>query len=556
MKHHIFLLLAMPFLGIVHVAGAEGDFKSLSLNSDDAPLAKQMTNEMMEQVESLTISGFLRHEDFEVIDKCQHLRWLNLKEATTDSIGVDTGTLQETECIHSNIPKGAFLHAPIEVLYLPENAYTFELQSLSLFRWNKDCGRPAADEETTNYDGLPHFEKIITIYITGDFPYLFDPEPIDGYYGCPMLFKLSKDNKKCIEEDGNIYSFNKSRLLKAGNLENKGSEELFFDVQSVEPCAFTYSLWSIDSQLLTFSENLHEIEYFAFTEVARPFRKENSQNNIGGIRFEGWTPPRLSAGGFQLHNHDYYGIDENIFPCNTIVPLKSRYVLSDLRWLPHVMDEFEYGVLCGNLSVDNKEDFYCQQDKYGPRLEETLEKMKQVPFRMEGYAYTPAYIFDERIPEIHMNACMKRFIPFSFVNPNNGQKETLVYDCFLAEKSFHFVTKVYGADGREWKISNIKDAEYLGCYNDTNYVSRTIYIDERPEVGDKCKVVFQFVGDRFGASNELSGEFTFEEMPIHGGIKKAAETTFNNKLFDLQGRPADGGQKGIVIRDGKKVLVK
>ena len=37
---------------------------------------------------------------------------------------------------------------------------------------------------------------------------------------------------------------------------------------------------------------------------------------------------------------------------------------------------------------------------------------------------------------------------------------------------------------------------------------------------------------------------------------KATETTKSTKLYDLQGRVVDGSYKGIVISNGKKVVVK
>ncbi|MBO7498463.1 MAG: hypothetical protein J6T64_04630, partial [Bacteroidaceae bacterium] len=56
-----------------------------------------------------------------------------------------------------------------------------------------------------------------------------------------------------------------------------------------------------------------------------------------------------------------------------------------------------------------------------------------------------------------------------------------------------------------------------------------------------------------------------EEEPVGEAVRFGGETGVTSatldaesaeRFYDLQGRPADGTQKGILIRDGKKVLVK
>jgi len=554
MKKEIILFM-LTLLGTMYAAGGNDDYKSLSFICErDTPLFEQLTDEMVEQVESLTVSGFLRKEDFKAIDRCHQLKWLDLTETKNDTLHDDSEDLIDAIII----PKGAFRHTAIETFYLPKFAYIFELQALSLFRWDKDCGRPAADEGISDYDGLPHFEKTITVYVTDGFPYLFDPEPIDGYYGCPMQFKLAEGNKWYVEEDGNIFTKDKNNLMKAGNLYNGEQKDVSFDVTTVWFCAFTYSLWSQEQQLITFSDRLREIECLAFAEPALPYVKNDESVHTGGIRFKSWTaPPYVGTPFFDLHNHDSYHHDKVFFPCKAIVPYKPRYILADPRWIQHdIIDEFEYGVLCGTLSPDDKEEFYSQQDKYGPRMEEVLAEIKKVPFRMAGCASTPKYDLDDRTPFVEIVASMKRNVPFTFVNPDTGIKDTLVYSWPDVEDSYSFDIKVYGADGKEWNI-NIENDEIFSFYNDTDYVWQTIYLpDERPKVGDKCTVTFQFIGARFGASDELSAEFTFEAMPIKAGIKDAKTVNNEKHLYDLTGRPADGTQKGLLIRNGKKVIVK
>ena len=148
-KITLFLLLAaLSATAMLHAAEAgEDDFTTLSFTcSLESTLTAQMKSEMIEQVESLTVTGYLGKRDISTIDQCGRLKWLDLTNVYTTTIERHL----EAGWLYSHIEKDAFRHTAIETLFLPKNILSFALQSLSLFRWDKDCGRPAADEGVTD----------------------------------------------------------------------------------------------------------------------------------------------------------------------------------------------------------------------------------------------------------------------------------------------------------------------------------------------------------------------------------------------------------------------
>ena len=555
MKNKSLLLCAFLLLGMLKASGAEEDYKSLSFHCDEkATLAKQLTDEMAEQVESLTISGTLWGEDIEAIDRCSHLSNLDLTEATLKE---EVTFYEDSEKYDYAIGKNAFCHTAIETLYLPKVIGYFDLQALSLFAWDKDCGRQAADWWKEDYTDEPHFEKTITVYVTGSFPNILNPQSISGYYGCPMEFKLAKGNELYTEVDGNIYSKDGTMLIKAGNLYDESLKNHTFDVQSVYCFAFTYSLWSYEHQLITFSEKIDHIYASAFAEVAVPYvTPDKASGHFGGVRFLGWTPPTVGGGFFYVHR-----TDPDLFPCcKAIVPSKTRYIASNIWWMPYVMDEFEYGVQCGTMTHNEKDIFYSKQDQYCPRMEKLYELLSKSIFReaiIKGYT---CIVDGENLSGlditgyVEVSILLNRSIPLSFINPKTGGKETINFD--FKEERFDAEIILYGADGKKWdnvpwngQPDHIIPGYSLNWIEDYN-------IFDTANIGDKCYASIQLNGLKFlGLLPGYQIEGVFERYDAIQSIHYRQQT-IDNHSFDLQGRPADGGQKGILIRNGKKVLVK
>lgn len=555
MKKTLLFLCAFLLLGLLKAASADEDYKSLSLTcSEDRPLASQLTREIIEKVESLTISGTLWGEDMQAIDQCSHLSYLDLTDATLKE---EVTFYDDWEKYVDAIGKNAFSHTAIETLYLPKVISCFDLQALSLFTWDKDCGRQAADWGEKSYTDEPHFEKTITVYVTGRFPDILNPQSISGYYGCPMEFKLTEGNDLYTEVDGNIYSKDGTMLIKAGNLYDSSEKDYTFDIQSVYCFAFTYTLWDYEHQLITFSEKTDHIYASAFAEVAIPYvSPEKVSEHFGGIRFLGWNPPAVGGGFFYVHH-----TDPDLFPCcKAIVPSKTRYIASNIWWMPYVMDEFEYGVLCGTMSADDKEDFYSRQDKFCPRMDDLNELLGKSVIReaiIEYYTFNGEEEWFDVTATGYLEILLStiKSIPLIFVNPQTNEKETIEFDFGL--ERFKVFFKLYGEDGREWEKIDLTNHEDIIPGNPLYYWTK-LYFYETAKVGDKCRVSIQLEGKNFfGLLTEsyiADGVFKEDALPFNVNYlhRKTDEILFQ----DLQGRPVDGTQKGILIRNGKKVLVK
>ena len=549
MKKEIILFM-LTLLGTLSATSADGDFKSISLTcSEDSPLVKQMTSEMIEQVESLTISGTLWEEDIRTIDKCSRLSRLDLTEVTLKDSVYFFDESATVDGYVDAIGADAFCHTAIETLFLPKSIGYLDLRAVSFFAWDKDSGRPAADYGKNDDTDEPHFEKTITVYVTGNFPELFNPQSVGGYYGCPMEFRLAKGNDQYTETDGNIFTKDGLSLVKAGNLYDESLPDCTFDVQFVSSHAFTYTLWSDEEQLITFTEKLNRIHSFAFSEVAHPSRPAGTTSGRwGGIRFLGWTPAQIDEESVLTNS-----IDMHPFPCTVVVPHKMRYVASDIRWLPNVMDDFEYGIKCGTKSTDERDAFYSEQDKYGPRIEDLYKKINETYQNMEVNAlilYSSALFHGWKFKtEVNVSFPTDYSYSFSFVNPETNKKETI--ECVLGR------LEVYSIE------TQIKDKEgKIFCKGESSIQPGMKYnydysvLDERPDDSNDCLVSCRITGKNYlGPLDEYVMECVFEEDAAQN-INNLVIRSNNNSLYDLTGRPADGTQKGILIRNGKKVIVK
>ena len=579
-KITLFLMLAaLSATAMLHAAEAgEDDFTTLSFTCSTAStLAAQMKSEMIEQVESLTVAGYLGKEDISTIDQCSRLKWLDLTNVYTTTIERHL----EAGWLYSHIEKDAFRHTAIETLFLPKNILSFALQSLSLFRWDKDCGRPAADEGVTDYAGQPHFDKTITVYVTEYFPDLYYAEPIDGYFGCPMEFHLAEGNDMYIEEDGVIYTKDKNTLLKVNRLYGKTAKECTFDVEQIDRHAFTYALWDADSQVITFSKRLSDIKKRAFTYPATPYitnQEEEETKKEGVIRLLGWTPPfcefvlaqRLAYAGPIFYYDD--DIDDKYFtPCKIIVPSKVRYYAAEpsttLTWEPFIIDDYDYGLLCGTMTPDDKEEFYSKLDPYAPRIEEVGRKIGQKEANCEwsanaGCVFGHDFNGGPAYPNLVVNVTKtKNSVPLTFVNPETGEEEKVTF-------------KYYGTSDFGWEVIGY-DTEGKELFTGTFGRGSTSFGRRWPEElpGDYFEwergkspvpngsVALRIKGNgTFGLTGAL-GETEKKDLYFTVSFLTGVEPTElqpadDAPTYDLQGRPVTTPSKGIYIKSGKKVLIK
>ena len=586
MKNFSFLLMlaALSATAMLHAAEAgEDDFTTLSFTCNlESTLAAQMKSEMIEQVESLTVAGVLREGDIKTIDKCSRLKWLDLTNASRN---------ERDEEGYAYIRKDDFIHTAIETLFLPRNTVVFALQGLSFFRWDKDCGRPAADEGVADYDGQPHFDKTITVYVTERFPVLASGEPIDGYYGCPMEFHLAEGNDKYIEEDGVIYTKDKSTLLKVNRLYGKTAEECTFDVEQIDRHAFTYALWDADSQVITFSKRLNKVRARAFTYPAVPYepKQEGEETkSTGAIRLQGWIPPFCEF--VDVKRQEYAGvprywdkeIDDKYFtPCKIIVPSKVRYYAAEpssyLTWEPFIIDDYDYGLLCGTMTPDDKEKFYSKLDPYAPRIEEVGKKIGQAEANCEwsasaGCVFYSAYSHYENDDHPFLVVKVtktKNSVPLTFVNPETGKEENVSFyyegkagDQF-GESDLGWEVIAYDTEGKELFTGTLGRGDYGG----TSYSQRWPEMlpdnwiewegDVSPVPNGSVALRIKGIG-RFGLTGvlgETEKKNLYFTVDIAIGVKPTElQPADDAPTYDLQGRPVTTPTQGLYIKSGKKYL--
>ena len=88
-----------------------------------------------------------------------------------------------------------------------------------------------------------------------------------------------------------------------------------------------------------------------------------------------------------------------------------------------------------------------------------------------------------------------------------------------------------------------------GDKGSTEHISGTLTNVPQSQQGD---LKSRTIGRRFGSSPWKSQRVNFGVT----GIRPLDATPASNTLYDLQGLPANESQKGILIRNGKKVLVR
>lgn len=590
MKKIYFLLMlaALSATAVLHAAETgEDDYTTLSFTcSLESTLSAQMKSEMIEQVESLTVAGFLGKGDISTIDKCCHLKWLDLTNVYT----TDDKSRIEEGFLYSHIERDALRHTAIETLFLPKNILSFAFQSLSLFRWDKDCGRPAADEGVTDYDGQPHFDKTIIVYVTGAFPDCFNPEPIDGYYGCPMEFHLAEGNDQYIEEEGFIYSKDKNCLYKAGHLYDKLNEECTFDVKEIKRHAFTYALWAADRQIVTFSKRLSHINTRAFLYNAVPYEPQQEgeeTKSVGAIRLQGWTPPfcdfllpamlsyGVSNGKMMRYSDDeIYG--KNFAPCKIVVPCKVRYLASNTEWDSHILDDYDYGLLCGTMTPDDKEKYYSKLDSYAPRIEEVGRKIGQTETNCEwsvdaGFLFGDVNYVNECYAKLSLlleGRNLKGSVPITFVNPESGKEENITFN-YNGMTDLGWEIVGFDTEGNEL-FANAFKVSYYGPFSFEGYwpeetPMNVIYSWEENHGTSPVpngSVALRIKGNGTFGLTELLGEtekkdLYFTAYYLVGEVEPTElQHPEDTPYYDLQGRQIATPSKGVYIKDGKKVLIK
>ena len=255
---------------------------TLTIETTPGELKNVMTQEQIQSVEDLTLTGGMNKEDFYFIrDRLMTLKNLNLKLTTVDTI-----------------PKNALLNRklsiiilPIQIGYIEENAFK------------------SLENEYT------------TIYLTGPYPkrgaYIFDYDD----YGPKMSFQISKDNIYCKKV------FNNSILSSDGKVLYEADNEMILSFEEgleiIESYAFVDAMvksFRFPSSLRLIKENaFYNLEWLYITSY---------YYETPIITLESSTPPILEKNAFVM-GHTGVEIGSNL-----IVPFGSikKYRKADPQW--------------------------------------------------------------------------------------------------------------------------------------------------------------------------------------------------------------------------------
>ena len=469
------------------------------------PLSAFLTDEVVQSVEKLTVSGPLVQEDLTLINSCKKLTVLDLTNAELKVI-----------------PEKALTETAVETLYLPRGIELFNLNAVSLFLG--DLG----------YFDYFEFKKPVEVIVTGAFPQLANPIVITWLmtYGFPMEFRLSADNDLYVEKNNCILTKDMKTLVKANRLytketgygnDSESTPRNYFDVKQVGAYAFTYSLVGMTTEL-TFSKQLESIGTHAFDYMVQQFEDQPTglgKTDYSSFIFEGMVPPAL--------DRDVFNTTDCVRQFNKVVPYVKPYVETSIQWAG-AMDAYDYGVLKGEEYPEYR-DYYIQYVKW--EYENTIKAQGTVEDKDTTVFVT-------------VSVATPSCVTAEVFNGASNQKE--IVSCPINDGSkLSVVVKVYDKEGTEMAsadkscipgetISFNAELPYVPK-DDVCFVKTIVGCDYWTEEGEEPKAyTISYVDTRV------------ESLLCNGNS--------SHVRYDLQGREQITPTKGIYIQNGRKVIIK
>lgn len=506
---HVFLFNLLILL-VCMVSVAE-ETVVVEADCSKQPLSAFLTDEAIRSVEKLTVSGPLVQEDLALINSCKKLTVLDLTNAELKVI-----------------PENAFTETSVETLYLPKDIELFNLNAVSLFLG--DLG----------YFDYFEFKKPVEIIVSGTFPQLANPTEFMWLktYGFPMEFKLAAGNDLYVEKNNCILTKDMKTLVKANRLYSTEygyydydnyeviAQRNYFDVEQVNPFAFTYSLVGgmRSNTELTFSKRLKSIGAHSFDYMGKqyePVATGLGQTLYSSFIFEGMVPPVLEG--------DVFNTTEQVHRFKKVVPYVKPYVEAGIQWAG-AMDAFDYGVLKG-------EEYKYNRDSYIEYIKWEYEKMIKAQGIVEEKDTTVFVTMDVIAPSsVTANV---------FVGASN-QKETVL--CPINDGSMLSVAlKVYDKDGIEMASvdKSCIPGETISFNTELPYVPKDDVCFVKAIVG--CDYWTEEGGDP--EAYTISYVDTRVESLLYNGNSSQVR-------YDLQGREQITPTHGIYIQNDKKVIIK
>ncbi|MBR4338053.1 MAG: hypothetical protein IKP91_07440 [Bacteroidaceae bacterium] len=509
----IFLSLILSLQGLFLAA------QTVSINLDEQNIADVLTPDVQLATTEIVLSGHMTSADYAFVNACPKLTKLDMTDVVIDSI-----------------PQFCLSNATsLADLYLPKKQTVFNFY--------------AVKNTLTNS---------VTAHITGLFPDLDVPTTGDRLAATDVMFTVEKDNKRYYEsEEGFIYSANLDTLYRFAQIRSDWYTEAY--AVAIRPYAFAWL--KLDTGVeLEFDPALKLICQHAFEGVRwlpydLNYRYHNYANfvvilhnnrRIGFPQLEGpvaWNTDEYRAingslvfyveGWYKdyLHNSclwagtDLMDVDTHLFFDPSCYPAEKYYdkdgnLLQYIR--PHIVSSEWY---IGTLNTEN---VTFSQTSEGSNSPVTTDMDVEYG---AYYNYVYSWTLVEREHPNSTNYCAVEYRDTILSPIPEGDDLTYEIEIYDDEGNLLYSNKRRGSKGS------------------TDHLSGTLTNvpqSEQGELKSRSSVL------RYGTSPWKSQRISFGVT----GIRPLDAAPASNTLYDLQGLPANESQKGIFIRNGKKVLVK
>ena len=508
-------------------------FKAVNINLNEQYIADVLTPEVQANVTEIILSGNMTPTDYTFVNACPKLITLDMTDVITDSI-----------------PQFCLSKATsLADLYLPKKETVFNFY--------------AVKNDITNS---------VTAHITGLFPDLDVPTTGDRLAATDVVFTVEKGNNRYYEtEYGYIYSANMDTLYRFAQKNLDWETNVYAVV--IRPNAFAWLKLKAGTRIEVgvYSE-LKQICYQAFEGIRFlpwiPYDPDNPDDNLDyptsyyadlviHIRTQrGKEKPQLE-GPVAWNTEEYRAVNGSLVFFITEGSYKD-YLKNSCLWAgTDMMDMDTYDLFDPKLSDTNP-----RYDKEGNLLH-----------------YVKPHIVSS---EWHASTLNTENVTFDFASEDGssvstemdveyGAYYTFVYSWTMIERDYpnplypYFHEQEY----RDTILSPIPEGDDLtydfeiyddegnllysnkrrGNKGSTEHLSGTLTNVPQSQQGD---LKSRTTGMRFGESPWKSQRVNFGVT----GIRPIDAAPASNTYYDLTGRPASETRKGILIKNGKKVLVK
>ena len=526
-KISLFLILSLQGLFLTA--------QTVSINLDEQNIADVLTPEVQAIATEIILSGHMTSADYAFVNACPKLTKLDMTDVVIDSI-----------------PQFCLANATsLADLYLPKKETVFNFY--------------AVKNDITNS---------VTAHITGLFPDLDVPTTGDRLAATDVVFTVEKDNKRYYEADrGFIYSANMDTLYRYAQRDVyvNGSNDIYAVV--IRPYALAWL--KLDAGI--------GIEVGVYNEL-----KLICYHAFEGIRFLPWVPlnPKDPDDSIFAHTRHYADLE--------ILIRTQRGKAKPQLEGPVAWNTEEYRAVNGSLVFNIVEGSYkdylrnsClwagtdMMDMDTEYLFDPMLSNTDPRYDEEGNLlhYIKPHIVSS---EWHTSTLNTENVTFDFASEDGssvstemdveyGAYYTFVYSWTMIERDYpnplypYFHEQEY----RDTILSPIPEGDDLtydfeiyddegnllysnkrrGDKGSTEHLNGTLTNVPQSQQGD---LKSRTTGKRFGESPWKSQRVNFGVT----GIRPIDAAPASNTYYDLTGRPASETRKGILIKNGKKVLVK